>query len=938
MTNSVFSKTNPPRDAFVLLPCHTLEDFPTHATGAEAAGLLTAWSLLWHPELISMTGKMPAWQRADTPPDDLSSSLIIVPSLAIAKMPTGTIERAGSASDCVLIRVEEQSRSQLINTLLAQPPRENDRVKDFHALAYVYLQVQLMTRQLRYSSNLDDAYFSQQLVAAADAWFEDDDQQCTAALHNCFDLLAQERDHSFAADPYLIDLTLLAETTLGEALTKSLEEDAPTNLLANAELLHQLARENPAAFDRLRQRLTDKQIGLAGGTIDDHFSLDMLTCSSAIEYLIQSRQRYVELLNQPPDAFGRFAGGLPSDLPVVLSQLGYEGAIFADFSSGADIAQDEAKLMWQSGDAEIQAICSTPLNASDPQTFLGLGPRLGEAVDAGQISTALLVHWPGDHCSAYDDLRRAASWGLALGKFQTLGEYFNESERPYHSFQPGRGGTSGDWLANLVHEKKKDPLSSLALMTRLQIQRETLSTIHSLTEAVSGHPVDQPAMGGADSEVSVDDQIIAGDAQHVAGVQLCKALGIELLSDPGVASTQVPESTIVLNPHGIAAREHVRVAGSPPTTGSQVYAGHQTPSGSIAVIDAPSCGFAVASSGTREPRKRWFRGPKPLADDEGLRNDFFEVALHHDTGGVLSVHTPKMRSNRFSWQLVFCSPENAGPKCSTMKRLQSRVIRSDTTAGEIQNRVQILVNESDDNQVVAAEATVNYRLELGSRFLHIDVDIESHLPLKPQAWQSYVGARVAWAMEAAAPRVIVRDQLQPATGRHLLAPQGVWIDEADTSTMVLADAMPAHRRVGSHMLDTLLVVAEETRQRFSLAYGFDVKNPVATARRMLAPATRLACRKPTGPTTGWLFHFDSPYVVATDWRTQIDEGRRYVSMRLVETMGRASTVTVHCFTNIASASLVDLLGNKLRDLQPKADTVAVKLAPHQISTVRLELS
>jgi hypothetical protein len=37
----------------ILLPCHGLEDFPTHYEGSEADGLLAGWSALWHPALIA---------------------------------------------------------------------------------------------------------------------------------------------------------------------------------------------------------------------------------------------------------------------------------------------------------------------------------------------------------------------------------------------------------------------------------------------------------------------------------------------------------------------------------------------------------------------------------------------------------------------------------------------------------------------------------------------------------------------------------------------------------------------------------------------------------------------------------------------------------------------------------------------------------------------
>ena len=67
-------------EACVLLPCHSLEDFPTHYEGASAEGLLAAWSALWHPALLAACGRLPTWYRADGPPDALAGRLIMIPS------------------------------------------------------------------------------------------------------------------------------------------------------------------------------------------------------------------------------------------------------------------------------------------------------------------------------------------------------------------------------------------------------------------------------------------------------------------------------------------------------------------------------------------------------------------------------------------------------------------------------------------------------------------------------------------------------------------------------------------------------------------------------------------------------------------------------------------------------------------------------------------
>jgi len=65
----------------ILLPCHSLEDFPVHYRGAEADDLLTAWTVLWHPLLIAAAGQAPTWYRADSPPDDLAGAIVAIPGV-----------------------------------------------------------------------------------------------------------------------------------------------------------------------------------------------------------------------------------------------------------------------------------------------------------------------------------------------------------------------------------------------------------------------------------------------------------------------------------------------------------------------------------------------------------------------------------------------------------------------------------------------------------------------------------------------------------------------------------------------------------------------------------------------------------------------------------------------------------------------------------------
>src|SRR3989304_4138406 len=74
-------------DLIVLVPSHSLEDFPTELPEDKAEGLLNAFAVLWHPRLLAAARVLPSWHRADEPPQYTRDRLIIVPSACGDRLP-----------------------------------------------------------------------------------------------------------------------------------------------------------------------------------------------------------------------------------------------------------------------------------------------------------------------------------------------------------------------------------------------------------------------------------------------------------------------------------------------------------------------------------------------------------------------------------------------------------------------------------------------------------------------------------------------------------------------------------------------------------------------------------------------------------------------------------------------------------------------------------
>ncbi len=918
----------PLEECCVLIPCNTLEDFPAELADAAARGLLAAWTAPWHPQLLAASGKIPAWYRADTPPPPSVGRVFFLPEVSQDLLPHDfETTHAPEAAGIVLTATHRRDFLQappwsrwgwdLTRDAPPEPSAEPSaeqrpvRPADFFALGYTLLQVQLMTRQLRYTSNLDELDFAEQAVSAARAWEAGRPAEAAAALHRAFDMLAEERDHYFASDPHLVDLTLLAESTLGGGLATTLADPSPRNLLIDAALAEQLQQQAPAEVDTIRQRLAAGTLGLAGGASPLPISLDQLTASEVAEWVADGKDRFAQVFGTMPDAFAKFDGGIPGDFVQWLVAAGYTGAIPLDFLRGTGY-RDESKLHWQGGAAELESLVAKPINAATSAGFLKLGATLGAAVDCGDVATALLVHWPGESCEAYEDLQRAAGWGLALGRFWTLGGYFHEGEKPYHHFQTSAAEADGQWLTQTAEQAAATaaPLSQTAAHQRLRAAGEA-SRITAATTRLAGGEASLAAAPPTDS-AALDEAATALGRQLVA------------LSGQPAATGQ-----LVINPHSTPLRVAVTLSGHPPKVEQPVFAAHPLPGGrSVAFLDVPAHGFATAVPAKKSPTKRWFRRPTALATGQTLSNEFMEVMIGDD-GSIAAVHSGAVRGNRFSWQLCHYDRRASTPY-TTMRAEQIEVSEANPAFGEVTCRGKLL---RDDQP--AGDFVLRYRLACGSRFLEVSGELQHAVPLDGLPWETFYAGRCAVASDAANAKVIVRDKLHRARGRRLDAPAGVVLDEPDRTLLVAADGLPAHRFSNRRMLDTLLPVTPAESTGFRLRYGFDVKQPVATARALLAPPPVVALAEAIPPTGGgWLLQVESRRVVLTDCRPDPAGNAHAFVLRLVETSGKFVKSRLRFFRDPQAAER--LIDGKALEIE--GDAVTFSLSGHETTEIRVTVS
>ncbi len=938
----------------VLLPCHSLEDFPTHHEGGDAAGLLAAWTALWHPALIACAGKIPSWYRADSPPEDVTNKLVVVPGVSQSQVPTGYLQRVESEVETACLIQNRLDRGEMIELALHRldapvPPDAQTLAPDFLALGYCYLQVELLTRKLRYSSNLDEIHFQNQVVAAATAAMEGNWEVARQRLAASFDILAAERDHYYPGEAYLLDLTMLAPTTLGASLRNQLALANTCNLLLSGELLQQISDREPGTLEALQAALQAGRVGLVGGEYGER-NLSLLSCETLLNQLQQGLAQYQAVLGCRPKVYGRRRFGLTPFLPQILTKLGFDAALHAALEDGVVPEGSQVKVRWEGCDGTpITALTRLPLDAAKPQTFLNLGVKLGESMDMDHIATVCLAHWPGTPSPWYEDLRRIASYCSALGKFIAMDEYFRTTDYPVHQDRFGYDQYRSPYLKQAVARNQPDPISAVVRYWRRRCEAEAAQALVTLASLAAGKDLDAERSGCAAAVCQPEELLRAIDIHEndeaaetdTAGERTLQQAMQSFAASLPRAAAATETGCLVANPHSFVRRVGIEVGRltDVPEIARPVYSASASKAGTQIVVDVPPLGFAWIAAAPSAGKSK--KAAATLADECLLRNEFFEAKIDPASGGLRAIHEYNARHNRLSQQLVFHSDEVRGPTysdeigegaptstASIMAADAVETVTSTETLGEILVRGRLM----DQQGRKLAGFRQTYRLWRGSRVLLLDIELEPHGECSGDPWNSYYAARFAWANEAADLYRSANLTRQPAKGKRFEAPLYVEIDDAGIHTAILSGGLPFHRRYGRRMLDTLLVVAGERCRRFQLGIGVEPKNPLHEALNLVTPVPSLVqtAAAPAPSASGWLFHVNARNVTATHWEPCFEDGVNVgFRVRLLETQGRQANVGLQCFRTVRTARKLNFQGDQITECPIENEAIRLQLTAHE---------
>ncbi len=951
----------------VLLPCHSLEDLTLSRNRRESDEILSAWTAPYHPTVLAKLNRMPTWHSASSPPQEPRGHLILVPQCCDPELPEDWLAKAEAAGATVFRELAD--RNNLIAEILRKfdldgSDIESELVGGFLALGFCHLQVELITRQLRYMSNLDETQFEREVLAAAQNAVSGEDETAKERLTSAFDLLTEAREYFYPVETYLLDMTLVAPTTLDRPLAVELGSRGPSNFLLRGDSIEQLATRQPDTLTQLKEAIAAETANIIGGEFAE-LDLPLLPAEAILSQLLGGLASCERHLSCRPKVFCRRRFGLSPMLPQILKKLGFDGAFHFTLDDGRFPHGNQSKIRWEGfGGASIDALVRLPIDAANSRFFMSLPERLGDVMDLDHASTAVFGHWPGGAQRWYLDLRRMGDYSPALGRFTSVQSYFRDTQYVGQSSKYKADQYRSPYLRQEVAAGSPDPISRWVRYYRRRTAIDAVQTIQTLSDLVSGQEPGTARDGElalridlttAESGVAaddLDDQLRRREDEALHRFSQSLSRKDEPARD-GILTTNAWSFTrrVCLD---ISQLEGL------PSIGGPVWASSETEGKKLAVVDVPPMGFAWIGAGgesltsgeakTQDANKKTRRRKKkredlPLAEENVLRNDFFEVKLDPITGAIRSLNDYTSRGNRLAQQVAFRLPKAETPEDNWEgDESESRytIMAADeisvVSAGPMIGRIVIQGRLVDRLGTRAARFTETLTARRGSRILEMEIELDAEQPPGPDPWDSYYAVRFAWGDATADVLRSVNSVGVPTEISQVEAPYFVDIRSPRVQTTILTGGLPYHRRFGLRKLDSLLSVKGDTARSFRLGIGVDLKYPMPAALEFMASqSVRVEKAPPPAVASGWLFHLDSRNVIATAWEPLIS-GNRVIGfrVRLLETEGRVSQVGLRSFRAIASARKVDFLSQQPEELSVSGDRLSLEIAAREWVQVEAE--
>lgn len=953
-------------DLLILIPSHSLEDFPAEQGETEAASLLNSFAVPWHPLLLAGAKVLPRWHRADDPPDSTQRRLILVPTCCESWLPAGWAERMGTEG-CTVIR-NVSDRGEMLQAALASLDSpasvDPDLAADFMALGTCHLLLELLTRKMRHFSNLDEVHLQREVVGAAEAAVAGDRETARTRLQSCFDLLTESRERFYSVECHLIDLCLVIPRLADDHLKRALAECQPISVLASASDLQEIAGNAPEVHALLREACERGSADLICGDLAE-LPLPLMPLASVLWQFDEARRVAEKALGRRPVIWGRRRFGVAPQLPQILKKHGFSGALHVVLDDGFYPDAEHSKLRWEGTDGSVlDAWSRIPLAGDGSTSFLRFPDRMSESMDNDQVAAVAFARWPEVKSPWLDDLRRMHKYAPVLGKFSTFTDFFENTETSTRmtAYKPREYLTP--YLFQSVAREEIDAISRYSGHLLRRVQFDTGAWLAALRSVLSGQA--PAADNGVILESSLErlgeppspekvteiesqlDGWVSGGAQKLADLILRGAgdrsgyFIFNTLSFRRMVSVELPANSPPPQENGDTCRV-------------QWDDRHRT-----MTVDVPGAGFVwVPAAASAPPIPQKHSGP-PLAEPNLLRNEQFEVHINPQTGGIQQIKGYGRTPNRLSQQLNFRfsrertitvgegdRTEQIKSQYAEMRCHSTQITSVGPALGEIVTAGEI-IDQKDNKRLAGYAQTV--RVWRGRPIVEIDIELVIDRMPDAEPWHNYFTSRFAWNDETASLSYSSLMGVYEAAAERIESPHFLEIATPEERTTILTLGQPFHRKTGPRMIDSILVVPRESRRKFRFVIALDQPYPTQAALDALTPPVVIPTKigPPRSGNMGWFFHLNTRAVQLLQILPLRGEPETSSSgsplpgaggcgcvVRLLETEGRTIRTKLRCFRAPKRARQIDFLGKTIGELSLDGDAVLVDLTGYEIADIEI---
>lgn len=662
-----------------------------------------------------------------------------------------------------------------------------------------------------------------------------------------------------------------------------------TNLLLSLSQLEKIALEDPDLLSLLREESESGRINfLAGDARED--PLYLMPQYEVLKRLVETRERYRELVGNAPNVFSRNTAGLTPVLPQLLHLAGWKsGSLFTTDGWHLDL-QLQSRIQWKGADGTIlPCLGQEPLDGEKDEIFMEQLDKLGYSYSNDEVMTAVFAHRPNRECAWFGEVERFNRFDPIFGKIMGIDEYFDATRESGSE----RTLPVDDFRTNyLTRNEKNNPVSYWRDFHKnfVIVSEELFADLMDLAARNNKREYEKEIRSGNIVGATADenDPNDENDPKAVSKVSakspssnLSNNSSRILLNNPtltvkslvleGHPETEEPEilkylQTFISEETGLEktvitlpplSRFQLKMVNSPD---SSRKSGAKTKKGGffkrllapLVKSDLEEEEDPNTMAGLREDRISRMEVHRFYF----LRNEFFELQIDPATGQLRRLQTWETgsmevrrgllrqpgRGNRFASHLAYRMSSEELEKDSRNKNDGNygySIMAADKIKilenGPVQGKIAIYGTlKLPDGQIVA-DFEQYYTVRRARKIIDVKAVIKPKINPEGPVWKNYFATRFAWRDKFADIKIGNQERFWETSRDYYQAPYGIDIRSGDDlGITILSKGHPFYYRRGNR-IDAVLIPKNENETIFEFGIGVDLEQSAVSAFNFLGP-------------------------------------------------------------------------------------------------------